>query len=59
MEKLNKKQKREGSSYQIILVSFIAEINYLFPEKSNTVDSIHPAESFHKAQYKKALFQVE
>lgn len=33
MEKLNKKQKMEGSSQQITLLSFIVKINYFFPQR--------------------------
>lgn len=48
----------EGSLYQITL-SFIAKIKYLFPEKSNAIDLIHPAETFNDIPCRKALFQVE
>lgn len=48
MEKLNKKQEVEGSSYHLTLIYFIAKRNNVFPEKSNAGDLIHPAESLNK-----------
>lgn len=59
MEKVNKRQKMEGSLYQTTFISFIAKISYFFPEKKNAVDLVHPAESFNKVPYKKSPFQVE